>query len=70
MSDGYSATIGRRDGAWIGWIAEVPGANCQEPTREGLLGSLRATLLEALELAHERARAAAPDGFERIRIVS
>ena len=69
MSDGYSATIGHCDGAWIGWIAEVSGVNCQEPTREELLESLHATLLEALELARERARATAPDGFERIRIV-
>ena len=70
MSDGYSATIERRDGAWTGWIAEVPGVNCQEPTREELLESLHATLLEALELARERARATTPDGFERIRVVS
>ena len=29
---------------------EIPGVNCQEPTREELLETLRITLQEALEL--------------------
>ena len=32
---------------WIGWIAEVPGVNCQERTREELLRSLAGALAEA-----------------------
>ena len=39
----YTAVI-KQDGPWwIGWIEEVPGVNCQEASREGLLDSLRAT---------------------------
>jgi len=34
---------------WIGWIEEVPGVICQEPTREALLHSLKVTLKEALD---------------------
>ena len=49
MANTYTA-ITKRDGDWwIGWIEEVPGVNCQERTREGLLESLRITLGEALE---------------------
>ena len=32
---------------WIGWIEEVPGINCQGPTREELMDTLRVTLAEA-----------------------
>lgn len=35
---------------WIGWIEEVPGANCQEATREELLESLKIPLREVLGL--------------------
>jgi len=49
MANTYTA-ITKQDGDWwIGWIEEVPGVNCQERTREELLGSLRDTLREALE---------------------
>ena len=46
----YTAVMQESDGWWIGWIEEVPGANCQEATREELLDSLRETLREAFEL--------------------
>ena len=45
----YTAIIQQRDGWWIGWIEEVPGVNCQEPTKAELLETLRVTLREALE---------------------
>ena len=50
MANTYTA-ITKQDGDWwIGWIEEVPGVNCQEKTREGLLESLWITLQEAMEL--------------------
>ena len=50
MSNTYTAVIQRDGDWWIGWIEEVPGVNCQEASREELLGSLRVTLQEAVEL--------------------
>jgi len=64
----YTAAI-KQDGAWwIGWIEEVPGVNCQEPTREQLIDSLRITLLEAIEMNRADARNAAGRGFEELPI--
>ena len=62
MANTYTA-VTKQDGSWwIGWIAEIPGVNCQERTREALLASLRVTLTEALALNREDAvRAAEPD---------
>jgi len=63
MANTYTA-ITKQDGAWwIGWIEEIPGVNCQERTKAGLLESLRATLAEALELNRQDARAAAESGY-------
>ncbi len=42
MSD-YTAIVKQDGDWWIGWI-EVPGVNCQEPSREALLETLRITL--------------------------
>jgi hypothetical protein len=50
MKDGYTAVVRQAGTWWIGWIEEVPGANCQEHTREELVTSLRDALREALEL--------------------
>ena len=49
MNRTYTALIQQRGDWWIGWIEEIPGVNCQEKTREELLGALRITLLEAIE---------------------
>jgi hypothetical protein len=54
--------------AWIGWIEEVPGVNCQEPTREALLESLRVTLTEALEFNRQEALGAAGNDYEELPI--
>jgi hypothetical protein len=49
MNTAYTAVI-KQDGPWwIGWIEEVPGVNCQEASREGLLDSLRVTLKEEID---------------------
>ena len=68
MAQTYNAVIKEVDGSWIGWIEEVPGVNCQEPTREALLESLRVTLGEALELNRADAREAAGAGYEELQI--
>jgi predicted RNase H-like HicB family nuclease len=64
----YTAIVKQSGDAWIGWIEEVPGVNCQESTREELLVTLRVTLAEALELNRADARSAATEDFEEIRI--
>jgi hypothetical protein len=46
----YTAVIKRNNAWWIGWIEEVPGANCQERSREKLVESLAITLEEPLEM--------------------
>lgn len=64
MKGNYTAVI-RQDGKWwIGWIEEVPGVNCQEPTREELIETLRITLREALELNRQDAIAAAGGNYQ------
>jgi len=69
MKDIYTAIIKRSGPWWIGWIAEVPGVNCQEPTREALLETLKSTLQEALEFNRDEARTAAGAGFDEVPIV-
>jgi predicted RNase H-like HicB family nuclease len=67
MANKYTAMTKQTGDWWIGWIAEVPGVNCQEHTREALLESLRGTLAEALELNRQDAiEAAAPDYTEEV----
>jgi len=50
MNGSYTAVIQQDADWWIGWIEEVPGVNCQESSREALLQSLRATLIEAIDV--------------------
>jgi len=64
MKGNYTAVVKKSGKWWIGWVEEVPGVNCQEATREKLMGSLRVTLREALEFNRKDARAAAGEGFE------
>ena len=48
MHEEYTAVV-KQDGEWwIGWIAEVPGVNCQEHSLEDLGESLLQTLKEVL----------------------
>jgi len=48
--------VTKHDGEWwIGWIAELPGVNCQERTHAELLKSLKVTLKEALEFNRQEA---------------
>jgi predicted RNase H-like HicB family nuclease len=68
MSQTYTAVVKYDEGAWIGWIEEVPGVNCQEATREELLASLRVTLAEAIEFNRAEALGAAGNGYEELPI--
>jgi hypothetical protein len=63
MRGDYTAVVKQIGAWWIGWIVEVPGVNCQEPTHDELMKSLQATLREALELNREDALAAAGGDF-------
>lgn len=68
MKQTYTALVKPSHLGWIGWIEEIPGVNCQEPTREELLESLTSALREALELNREDALRAAGDQFEEMSI--
>ena len=68
MQNTYTAVIKPSEFGWIGWIEELPGVNCQEPSREELLESLRVTLAEALAFNREDALAAAGRDYEELSI--
>ena len=68
MMQSYTAVVKREPEWWIGWIEEVPGINCQEPTREALLETLKVTLAEAIEFNRIEARNAAGSGYEELSI--
>jgi predicted RNase H-like HicB family nuclease len=68
MNKEYTAII-KQEGGWlIGWIEEVPGVNCQEPTHDELISSLQITLKEALEFNRQDALAAIGAGFTEVKI--
>ncbi len=68
MNTHYTAVLKQDGDWWIGWIEEVPGVNCQEPSRDELLESLKVTLSEALEFNRSDAIDAAGDGYEELEI--
>lgn len=64
----WTAIVGRDGGWWIGWIAEVPGVNAQERTREELLDTLADVLREALEMNRQEALAHAQTPHEQVAV--
>ena len=68
MNKEYTAVVKQDGDWWIGWIEEVPGVNCQEPTHEELIKSLRTTLKEALEFNRQDALAALRTGYKEEKI--
>ena len=64
----FTAAVKQDANWWIGWGEEVPGVNCQESSREELLESLRATLVEANEFNRTEARNAAGKVYEELPI--
>ena len=57
MSQIYTAVTKQVNGWWVGWIEEIPGVNCQEPTHGALLETLAITLREAVVLNRQDALA-------------
>jgi predicted RNase H-like HicB family nuclease len=68
MNQTYTAIIKQDGDWWIGWIEEIPGVNCQEPTREELLETLKITLQEVLELNRQDALNAAGGNYQELSI--
>lgn len=68
MNKEYKAIIKQEGPWWIGWIEEVPGVNCQEPTHDKLISSLQVTLKEALEFNRQDALAAIGAGYKEEKI--
>lgn len=68
MSQTYTAVTQQIDGWWVGWIEEIPGVNCQEPTREALLETLAVTLREAIAFNRQDALAMAGGNCREERI--
>ena len=68
MNTHYTAVLKQDGNWWIGWIEEVPGVNCQEPSRDELLECLKVTLSEALEFNRSDALDAAGDAYEELEI--
>ena len=63
MNNTFTAVVKKVKGWWIGWIEEVPGVNCQEKTRAGLIKTLSITLKEAIQLNRKEALRAAYSGY-------
>lgn len=64
MPQTYTAVVKQEDDAWIGWIEEIQGVNCQEASRKELMETLRITLTEAIEFNRTEAKLAAGSQFE------
>ena len=64
----WTAIVSQDDGWWIGWIAEVPGVNAQERTREELLETLAEVLREALEMNRQDALQHASGRYEEVAV--
>ena len=64
----WTAVISQDEGWWIGWIAEVPGVNAQERTRDELLETLADVLRDALEMNRHDALAHAGGRYEEVTV--
>ncbi len=68
MRNEYTAVVKQEGDWWVGWIAEIPGVNCQERTLEELKETLQITLKEALEFNRQDALLAAGKGYTEEKI--
>ncbi len=68
MKNEYTAVIKQVENGWIGWIEEIPGVNCQEPTYEELKETLAITLQEALEFNRQEALTAIGNNYREEKI--
>ena len=64
----WTAIVSEENGWWIGWIAEVPGVNAQERSREALLDALADVLREALEMNRQDALGHAERAYEEVAV--
>ncbi len=64
----YTAAVKQTLEGWIGWVEEIPGVNCQEPTYDALLETITETLREAIDLNKAEARAAAGTGYHELAL--
>ena len=64
----FTALIKQDGDWWTGWVAELPGVNGQELTRDELLASLKVALAEAIEFARAAAVEAAGTDFAQVPI--
>jgi hypothetical protein len=64
----YTAVIKQQGAWWYGWIEEIPGVNCQEPSEKELMETLRATLNEAIEFNRQEALNSASSDFREVSI--
>ena len=64
----WTAITLQDEGWWIGWIAEIPGVNAQECTREELLETLAEVLREALDMNRQDALAHANGHYEEVAV--
>ena len=64
MKETYTAVIKQSGPWWIGWVEEVPGVNCQEPSRAELITTLQVTLREALDVNRQDALEDAGEDYE------
>ncbi len=64
----YTAAVKQTLEGWIGWVEEIPGVNCQEPTYDALMETITETLREAIELNKAEARAAAGTGYQELAL--
>lgn len=68
MQGNYTAVIKQSGSWWIGWIEEVSGVNCQEPTRDELIETLKVTLREALDFNRQEALAEAGSDYQELQL--
>lgn len=64
----WTAIVSEEEGWWIGWIAEMPGVNAQERTREALLETLADILREALDMNRRDALGHAEHSYEEVAV--
>ena len=64
MNHNYTAVVKKEENYWIGWIAEVPGVNCQEKSHDELIKTLKVTLKETLEFNRQEAISAAQTDYK------
>ncbi len=69
MSIEYTAIITKDDDWWLGWIAEIPGANAQERTKAELLISLKKAARDIIQLRRQQAISELKTEYEEISLV-